>query len=289
MNRLRLLLFTLSFAAASLPASGQLSVDLQIKRRNFVRYEPILATVNVTNLSGRDLILRDGESQWFGFQITAGGSENLVPPRNPNYHLDPLELKAGATVKRTVNLSSLYSLGEFGNYRIKATIYSNDLNKFFASRADNIQVSDGRVIWQQVVGVPDGMRNGGATHHVSLLEFQDDKQYLYVRIENRETGVIFCTYQLAPLIAGNEPQVQFDTANNLYILQLVAPKTYGLSKISVNGDYLGQSTYTSTKSRPTLRRLADGTLQIAGGRREVAQTNLPQPKLSDRPAGLPTQ
>jgi hypothetical protein len=84
------------------PAYGQLSVDLQIKRRSYLRYEPLLATVAVTNLSGRDLTLRDGDGQWFGFQIHTGEESGLVPPRNTDYGLDPLEIKAGETVKRTV-------------------------------------------------------------------------------------------------------------------------------------------------------------------------------------------
>ena len=72
-----------------------------------MRYEPILATVVITNLSGRDLMMRDGEAPWFGFQITTA-SRDLVPPLNPNYHLDSFELKAGNTVKRTVNLNTLF-------------------------------------------------------------------------------------------------------------------------------------------------------------------------------------
>jgi hypothetical protein len=56
---------------------------------------------------------------------------------------------------------------------------------------------------------------------------------------------------------------------------------------------MGQTSYNAAKSRPTLRKLSDGTLQIIGGRKEaaVAQTPTAPPappvKLSDRPPGLP--
>src|SRR5678816_823918 len=167
----RPLLFLFLCAASWQSVCAQIAVDIQIKKRTFVRYEPILATVGVTNLSGRDLMLRDGEAQWFGFQITTG-SKDLVAPRNPNYHLDSFELKAGATIKRTVNLNTLFSLAEFGIYRIRAQIYSDELKKYFSSRINNIEISEGQTIWQQTVGVPDGMPNAGSNHTVSLLVWQ---------------------------------------------------------------------------------------------------------------------
>ncbi len=287
---LRRILFTLACALGIVgSAYGQISVDLQIKRRTFMRYEPIPATVNVTNLSGGELLLEDADVQWFGFQINMGSNEAVVPPRNPDYHLDPLVLKPGETVKRTVNLNSLYSLGEFGRYRIRATIYSKSLGKFFASKPDAVEVSEGHLIWQQSVGVPEGMANAGHTHSVSLLATQDsDSQKVYIRVEDRALGTVFCTYPLGPKMEGMEPQIQFDSANNIYVLLGVGQKNYTLSKLTVNGELVNQTNYTSVRARPYLRRSPDGKLQIVGGQREVPpDPNVPVPKLSDRPPGLP--
>jgi hypothetical protein len=273
-------------------ASAQISVDLKITRRTAVRHEPILATVTVMNLSGRDLELRDEGSQWFGFQVSAGATENLVPPRDPNYSLDPLLLKAGETVKRTVNLTTLFPMGELVLYRVHATIFSADLNKFFASRPTTVNITEGRTLWRQTVGAPEGVEGGGS-RTISMLSYQSpERRYLYARVEDEEAGVVYCTYRLGHMIDGTQPEMQFDTGNNLYVLHLVGPKQYVLSKIGINGQFLGQSQYSAGKSRPSLRRLGDGTLQIVGGRREIAQvTPAGEPiapvKLSDRPANLP--
>ena len=88
-----------------------------MKRRLFMINEPVLATVAITNQAGRDIMLADTAEggQWFSFQITSSEGR-LVPPRNANYELEPLQLRAGETVKRTVNLNELYSLGDFGSY-----------------------------------------------------------------------------------------------------------------------------------------------------------------------------
>ncbi len=287
------LLAILAFAIAVPPAHSQISVGLGIKRRIFMVHEPVIATVTLTNNSGRDLTLADtAELQWFGFQIT-GANDSIVPPRNPDYKLDPISLRPGETVKRSVNLNTLYSLGEFGLFRIRATIYSDDFKKVFTSRPGSIELTEGRHISSQTIGVPQNQENAGKMHTFSLLKHQQgENTMLYVRIEDRDEGVIYGTYALGRLLEGVPPQAQFDASNNFYVLQLIGQRAYVLSKIGVNGEFLGQTNYSAPKTRPTLRRLADGTLQIIGGRREdaVAQNTAPaEPpaKLSDRPPGLP--
>lgn len=291
----RFVLLALLCAATVVPAHAQIGVRLDIKRRLHLRYEPILATVHIQNLSGRDIMLHDEGQPWFGFDITGVNDNVIVPPRNPNYKLDPLEIKIGETLKRTVDLTRLYEISEFGMHRIKAAIFAKPLNKLFVSQPVLIDISEGKVIWQQTVGVPDTLENAGRTHAVKLIEFQDNKRFLYVRVEDPEKGYIFCTRKLGHMIDGTTPQVQFDTTNNFYVLHLVAPKTYTLSNIGVNGEFLGQHTYAAPKSKPFLRRIADGSVQIVGARRvePVAKNGTVAgaavPKLSERPADLPKE
>ncbi len=288
----RLLLATVLLLAALAPVQAQIGVDISIKRRLFIRHEPVLATVIITNQTGRDITLEDTrESQWFSFQITAEG-DKFVPPRNLDYHLDPLPIRAGETLKRTVNLNELYALGDFGIYRIRANIHFAGMDKYFSSKPTHIEITEGRILWRQSAGVPEGGNGAGQTHTFSMLAHQRGEQnLLYVRVEDQDDATVFCTTPLGRLIDGVPPQMQFDAANNLYVLQLIGQRSYVLSKISVNGEYLGQTHYSAPKTRPYLRKQADGTLQLVGGVKEapaVAAADLPTPpKLSDRPVGLP--
>jgi len=53
-------------------ARGQIQVDLKFKRLQYIAFEPVLATVTITNLAGRDVELHDdGDQPWFGFEVTA--------------------------------------------------------------------------------------------------------------------------------------------------------------------------------------------------------------------------
>ena len=288
----RLLLAAAGLLALLTPARAQIAVDISLKQRLFILHEPVLATVTIVNQTGRDITLADTrQSQWFGFQISTDG-DHFVPPRDLDYHLPPLAMRAGETLKRTVNLGDLYSLGEFGIYRVRANIYYAEMDRYFNSKPTHVEITEGRAMWRRTAGVPVGVKNAGETHIFTLLAHQRGEQnMLYVRVEDQDRGTIYCTNPLGRIIDGASPEIQFDSGNNLYILQLIAQRTFVLSKIGVNGEFMGQSHYSAPKTRPSLRKLPNGTLQIIGGKKDEPVTAppadaLPPPKLSDRPVGL---
>jgi hypothetical protein len=291
MKSFRFLVLLVGALALTAAARAQISVDIAIKQRFHLLHEPVLATAIVTNMTGRDITLSDTpQYQWFGFRVTAPGDE-IIPVRDLHYKVPPLAVKAGETVKRTVNLTELYELGDVGTYRIQATIYFDGLDKFFSSRPTHIEVNEGRVLWRKVAGVPEGRPGGGQMRTFTLLAHQrGEVNTLYVSIRG-DDGTTYCTFPLGRLLDNVPPQAEFDSANNLYVMQLMGTRAYVMTKISPNGEFLGQSNYSAPKTRPTLRKLADGTLQIVGGKREatLAQNPNPEPppKLSDRPPGLP--
>lgn len=289
MKYLRLLLCFLCLATA---AQAQINVSISIKQRFHLLYEPVIATVNVTNQTGREITLSDSpQYQWFGFRVLGEG-DRMIPLRNTNYHLAPITMKPGETVKRSINLNQLFDMGESGQFRIQANIYFDGLDKFYTSRPTFIDVSEGRVIWRKTAGVPEGQPGAGQMRTFTLLSHQvGEANTLYVRVEDQADSMVYCTFPVGRLLDNVPPQAEFDSSNNLYILHLIGMRAYVLSKISPNGEFLGQTNYSAPKTRPELRKIADGSLQIIGGKREgnVAQVDLPvePPKLSARPPGFP--
>ena len=52
-------------------ANAQIQVQLKFNRLQYIAYEPLIATVTITNRAGRDIDLRDdGGQTWFGFEVT---------------------------------------------------------------------------------------------------------------------------------------------------------------------------------------------------------------------------
>lgn len=281
---LGLILFLLGLASSF----AQVDVRIEFRRTLYLIYEPIICTVSVTNRTGKELTLQDTPQQhWFGFEITRG-SGNPVPPINPSYINQPVQIGSGQTLKRSINLTPLFPLSEFGAYRVRATIYVSELKKFFTSPPLGIEITEGRLLWQETVGIPDGP----GSRSISVLAHRlPQTSMLYIRIEDKDAGIVYCTHQLGRFIAFGRSDIELDVLNRVHILQNVAPKSFVYSVIGLNGEVLERQAYQDQGTRPVLTKLPDGSMKIAGG--TPYDPKAPQPKdtmptLSDRPVPLPT-
>ena len=114
-------------------AEAQVQVDLKFKRLQYIAYEPVVATVAITNLAGRDIEIHDAEGQsWLGFEITGSEEQPIAPLSGANREA-PLKIQAGQRVTRQIDLTPLYPVNEFGAYHVRTNIYFADLGKFFYS------------------------------------------------------------------------------------------------------------------------------------------------------------
>jgi hypothetical protein len=272
-------------------AFAQVRVDISFKRKLYVMYEPLIATVTINNLSGRPLLLDNSENdRWFGFTIeTADG--RLVPPSNPNYALAPAAVGAGEKLTRAVNLTPLFPLDEFGLYRVKATVYVGAFSRFFSSPSLPVEITDGRPIWQEVVGVP-GAAGEPELRTITLLSHKLSRSTrLYVRIEDRQRGRVYATHQLGQFLTFGRPEVMLDSENQIHILQNTLPKEFRYTHLGLNGQVLGQQDYREAGSRPGLVKKAGGAVAVVGGRpynagqEEAAE--VAADKVGDRPVPVP--
>jgi len=290
----QMLLMVLLGIIALLPASlhAQILVDLSIKRVLYIAYEPLLATVRITNLSGNPLLLADVEGKkWFGFQVeTLDGRP--IPPSNPDYEIDPIKVGPGESITRTINLVQLYPITDFGSYRIRASVYSAELSNYFSSPPLSVEITEGRLLWQQTVGVPatGGIKGGNRT--ISLLSHRlTERTDLYLRIEDKEAGIVYCTHRLGDYISYGKPDIMLDASNTIHVLQNNIPHEFIYTKVGLDGKILDQLSYNAPKTRPQLKRFDDGTISVVGGTLfDPKATPTPGiiPNLSDRPVPLPT-
>lgn len=280
-----------TFLAVS-AARAQIQIELKFARLQYVAYEPVLATVKITNLAGRDIELQDAEGEhWFGFEVTAGEGRLLAPEKTVESE-PPLRVEAGKTVTRKVNLTPLFPVQDLGAYHVRANIFFGDLHRFFYSQTKVFQVTDARPIWQRTVGVPDGLPGAGGVRTYSLLSNRfPDHTKLYVRVEDKSSGAVYNTFPLGRVIAFEEPQAELDGANTLHVLHCAGPRTWAYSHIGLNGQLLDRATFMETKSRPRLNRSTSGAVAVKGGMVDAPVTpgaRAAGPKLSDRPPPMPT-
>lgn len=284
-----LFLLGLLFSAAG-TACAQIQVALSLPRNLFIRYEPILATITIANLSGRPLLLQDAEgNHWFSFQIETdrGG---IVPARLTGYSKDPVAIGPGEALRRTVNITPIYQLDDFGRYRVRATVYDYQTNRFFSSNPVAMEITEGRVIWQQFVGHPaDGTRR-----QLTLLAHRlPQSTAAYLRIQDPDLGRVFATHRLGGIVTSSPPQVELDVNNEVHVLQMRSPRSFVYSHIGLNGEIRSRAAYDQTpQSKPSLQRGPAGEVVVVGGmlftpEAQEAEQNIPG--VTDRPVPLPGQ
>jgi hypothetical protein len=273
------------------PATAQVQVDVALKRSLYMVYEPLICNVTITNLSGGTLTLEDtAREKWFGFQIETVDGRPL-PPINPQYQNQAVEIEAGQRLTRAINITPLYPLSEFGTYRVRAVVHVPQLGKYFVSPQLNLEITEGRQLWQQTVGVPEGLGQGRARTFTILAHRLPRTTMLYLRVEDKEAGVIYCTTQLGRFITFASPDIELDGGNQIHILQNTAPKAFLYSHFDVNGKVLKQQAYQAYDARPYLVRKPDASVAVVGGVPYDPKAPPPEqalPKLDDRPVPLPT-
>jgi hypothetical protein len=272
-------------------AHAQVQVDISFRRSLYMLYEPLLCTVSIRNMTGSDLVLRDTpRNPWFSFQIETVDGRPLQPV-NARHRNEPLEIPAGGTVRRPVNLTPLYPIGEFGTYRVRAVVHVADLDRFFSSPILNIEITEGRLLWEETVGVPPGHPAGGSSRTFSLFAHRlPSSTMLYLRVRDRERGIIYCTSQIGRFLSFGTPLVLFDSANEIHILHNTAPKEFLYSHFNLDGRVRSQRAYQDWGSRPVLARTTEGGVRVVGGTLFDPKATPPErelPGLGDRPVDLP--
>ncbi len=271
-------------------ASAQVQVDIKFRRTLYMMYEPLICTVTIKNMSGRTLDLADTpRDKWFGFQIQSTDGRP-VPPMNTDYQNEPMQIEAGKTLSRAVNLTPLFPF-EFGTYRVQATVFSAQLGKYFSSPQLNVEITEGRKIYEETVGVPSGAGSGASRTFTLLVHRLPSSTVLYLRVRDPDAGRIFCTTPLGRFVTYGSPDVMFDPANNIHILQNAAPKIFLHSQVDINGKVTKQQAIQVDKTKPYLARKEGGAIVAVGGTPFDPNATPPEqklPKLNDRPVPLPT-
>jgi hypothetical protein len=288
--RMKIAAAFLAFGIVVGAANAQIGVQLKFSRLQFIAYEPLTATVSITNRAGRDIDLRDdGGEHWFGFEITGSDGQSIgagAMPESP-----PLHIESGKTVRQKVNLSSLFPMQEFGAYHVRAHVYFADLARYFYSQTKVVEITTARPIWKQSVGVPPESGADGNARTYSLLSNRfPDHTSLYVKVEDETRNVVYATYSLGRVIAFDEPHAEIDRENRLHVLYCAAPRTWSYAVVGLNGQLLSRSIILETKTRPHFKRSPDGEVAVIGGMTESAAAQAVQksvPKLSTRPGDEP--
>jgi hypothetical protein len=122
---------------------------------------------------------------------------------------------------------------------------------------------------------------------------QPSETVLYLKIEDKDGGVVYCNYPTGVILSAEPPHVELDARNQVHLLQLSGPRAYAYTRVGLNGEWLGQVQYNQLKRIPRLKKFASGEVAVVGGEQQAMAsktgTARPGPKLSDRPVEIPKE
>ena len=234
-------------------ADAQLMIDLKMKKRSYVAYEPIMVQVVVSNRSGKDVVLGGPNgSSWLTFAIE--GHNTLLSPTAKNPVMKPYVLGRGQSIVKELMLNSAYPMADYGTYNIVASVYYPPTQNYYSSPKKKIDVTSASKIWSQEIGFTTSPDQPTEYRQYSLLSHRDQNTAeIYVRVRNQKGSKVHATYSLGNLLAAGEPQATVDSENYLHVLHMGDRNTYAHSVVAPDGILVSQDIYKQTPaSRPSL-------------------------------------
>jgi hypothetical protein len=266
MNRFALFLFVLLIAAAGAPEAGaQYMIKLSLDKKTFLSQEPMRATVELSNNSGSDVVMGGrGNSNWLSFHLE-DATGRQYPPVGVEVE-EPFVFKAGAAMKRQIQMSDNHAIGEIGTYAVTAVVYHAPTQSYYQSNRVRFTVTEVKAFWEQDFGVPQGLEDAGRVRKYSLHVLrEDDGSRLYFRLTDDRSQMRVATYSLGPVSLALDPSFTMDSQNRLQVFFLAAPQVFVHCIIGPDGTLVSRKYFKEGKdNRPMLATRA-GEIFVTGG------------------------
>ena len=267
-------------------ACAQVQASLSMSKREYIAHEPVVATVTLTNNSGRDLLIHTEEQtnlNWLDFEIKNSQGTALSPLAAMNF--GAVKIPAGRSIAKSVDLTGAFRVTEPGRFRCKAVIRLPGKGGNFVTNTTYFSVTLGRQVYSQRIGNPE---LGNVREYRLSIHNSTRKASLYVHLVDIRTGRNLQAFRMGDVITSKSPKATVDRENNLHVLSLVAPNLYAHGTVTPAGTYLGTKYYKPAAGRkPALATFNNGEVMISGGfsydPKAEAQSRARLRKLSERP------
>jgi hypothetical protein len=283
MNSLSFLCWFLAiFCGLLRPGFGQLEVDVKLDSDAYMKYEPIMVHVKVSNFAGHTIGLfnHDGKP-WLSFFISRQNGEQ-VDEMGAEYDLQQAQVAGGDTLTIHVNLTPVYNIRASGIYRVMAIVYSASYNRQFKSEVKQFDLRPGRVIWTETVAIiPSNAPPSQTTFSTNDIGLTPPKENLrtyvlvanrvgrseklYARVEDEAKNIVYAVIPLGVLVGFGQPETKVDKQSHLHVLHQVGSRSFAYDEIMPDGKNAGQKIFSNLKSRPELNADTIGKVTVAGG------------------------
>lgn len=284
----RALALLLLAVAGPLVARAQVGIDVTLDRTTYCLYEPVMATVTLTNFTGNGLVFGDREPERgeLTFRLQTGDGKRLLPDTDAGNPAGGLVLGAGETKSVKVLLNNVFDLQAEGDYTVAAQVGHSRLSQDFRSTAVLFTISQGRVVWTRRFGLPGSPEGKPITSRKASLYLFPDRQRDQYALFLEDDQAVYGVVRLGPRISGSAPQCDVDALSHIHVLFMSRPRLVEY-RIYDYGLRLRQHRYyIADQSVPMLQRDPEiGRIMVVGGRPAVEGIDYTVDMLRDENAG----
>ena len=269
-------------------AHAQLATSISINKREYIAGEAVIAEVIITNHTGQELTLAGSKQQpWLTFVVT-NNQGNTVPIVQPNT-FGALQIKAGESMAKQVDLTQYFLLNSQGNFAVSAVV--SDPQKRFASASTNrimFNLVPGRTYWTQKVGISDSKKVTETREMKVLTSSNGQKNQIYAQVSDGATGVPIRTFPLGDMLSLRKPMVTLDGQRRMHVMFLSTPAMWVHCQIDTDGKLVKRDIHqTAPKGDPVMMAYGDGSVRVVNSipydPEAVAKERAKIRRISDRP------
>ena len=240
-------------------APGQVEISWALRHNRTVLLEPIAATVNIANYSGRALDLTARGNATLAFDVEDQPT-STVPKAGAPLLRKPVIIPPNETREIEVNLLDGYRILKGQTYMVRPVLETGGV-RFLGDRRP-LEVQPGIVLLQRKYGMP----GSADAREVSLrLINRDRSDRLFFRLDKPATGYCLGVYDLGRVIRFFVPVLEQDPDGTYHVLHQSGPNRFTHSEFDVEGAPAGTTIYLAETGAIHFERDDAGRITVAGG------------------------
>ena len=273
---------------ASLAAPGAVNIGMELEHRQVVQHEDILAFVTLENDSGIPLALDTYDEyakNTITFEVVRDGKWHEPLPKRPGRIVERALMMPDERQQFMVDLGDWYSLQRPGRYFVAPELTWN--GRSYKGKKVMLDVVNGfeiQKIRRAVPGYQDLHRDFRLIYWA-----RDGAEYLFLRVDEVESGQTYGAIQLGTLVRVFEPKMEVDRDGKIEILHQASRSAYlrtTLVSLRNSVELEDQVALRDMNSSPIMRALtrglADMDVSEPGSTAAQGEREKPKPREKER-------
>ncbi|MCH2175289.1 MAG: hypothetical protein MK193_06135 [Lentisphaeria bacterium] len=229
-------LFVSLISILSFDTYAQIGLRAKLEKKIYVSYEPIFATVTVSNNSGNTLNFKKDGGIYVSINREHGRSVSAFSgPTQFNVNVaGNLSLGPGTTRTLRFQVNRYFDVAKPELFTMNIKLIHDRLSSGYMAKPQDFMVREGQAVKSKRVGVP--AVSGKIRYRTcSLVDFQDG-QFSYYYLKIADDTLVYAMKRLSKHASGDKPRFEVDARSNIHILLHTQSMVFTYFVFNVHGE-----------------------------------------------------